>query len=305
MTTRSHRVPCGPSVPYLLLAPALVFEVLVHLLPMLGGLWMSLHELNQFFVRDWTSAPNVGLDNYRVAVDVDGAVGAELLRSFGVTAAFSVLAVALSFGLGLAAATLLQRPFRGRFLVRGLFLVPYALPVYTAALVWKFMLDRGDGAVNAALRAFGLGGEEFWLLGQNAFWSLVVTAVWRLWPFAFLALMAGLQSIPVELYDAAEVDGAGPAQRFRLITLPMLRPVARVLVLVLFLWTFNDFTAPYVLFDQSVPQAANLISVHVYQSSFLTWNFGLGAAMSTVLLLFLLAVVALSLALTSRSRRAT
>ncbi|WP_243789080.1 carbohydrate ABC transporter permease [Saccharopolyspora gloriosae] len=297
-------VPCGRSVPYLLLAPALVFEILVHLLPMLGGLWMSLHELNQFFVRDWTSAPFAGLDNYRFAVDFDGAVGAELLRSFAVTAAFSALTVAFSFGLGLVAATLLQRPFRGRFLVRGLFLVPYALPVYTAVLVWKFMLDRGDGAVNSALRGLGWGGGEFWLLGQNAFLSLVVTAVWRLWPFAFLALMAGLQSIPAELYDAAEVDGAGPGQRFRLITLPMLRPVARVLVLVLFLWTFNDFTVPYVLFDQSVPSAANLVSVHVYQSSFLTWNFGLGAAMSTLLLLFLLVVVALFLALTSRSRRA-
>ncbi|MFR9729326.1 carbohydrate ABC transporter permease [Saccharopolyspora sp. MS10] len=300
-----HGMPAGRSLPYLLLVPALVAEVLVHLLPVLGGLWMSLHELNQFFLRDWSSAPFAGLDNYRFAVDFDGAAGAELLRSFGVTVAFSVTVVALSSGLGLLGAALLQRPFRGRFLVRGLFLVPYALPAYAAVLLWKFMLDRGNGAVNAALGGLGWGGEQFWLLGDNAFPSLVVTAVWRLWPFAFLALLAGMQAIPAELHDAAEVDGAGPAQRFRLITLPLLRPIALVLVLVLFLWTFNDFTTPYVLFDQSVPAAANVVSVHVYQSSFLTWNFGLGAAMSVLVVLFLLAVVALFLALTRRGGRAT
>jgi len=293
------------TAPYLLLAPALVFELLVHVVPMLGGLWMSFRELNQFFLRSWVSAPPAGLGNYRFAVDFDGAVGAELLRSFSVTAAFSLLTVVFSFGLGLGAALLLQRPFRGRFLVRGLFLVPYALPIYTAAMIWKFMLDRSDGVVNAALSGAGLGGGNFWLLGGNAFLSLVVTAVWRLWPFAFLALTAGMQSVPGDLYDAAECDGAGPWQRFRFITLPVLRPVAQVLALVLFLWTFNDFNLPYMLFDQSVPSAANLVSVHVYQSSFLTWNFGLGSAMSTLLLLFLLAVVLLFLAATSWRRRAS
>ncbi|MFD0486982.1 carbohydrate ABC transporter permease [Saccharopolyspora spinosporotrichia] len=131
----------------------------------------------------------------------------------------------------------------------------------------------------------------------------MVTAVWRLWPFAFLALMAGMQSIPSEVYDAAAVDGAGIGQRFTSITLPMLRPVSQVLVLVLFLWTFNDFNVPYILFDQSVPSAANLVSIHVYQNSFLTWNFGLGSAMSTLLLLFLLAVTALYLLVTSRRAR--
>ncbi|GAA2801142.1 sugar ABC transporter permease [Saccharopolyspora taberi] len=286
-------------VPYFLLAPALLFELLVHLVPMLGGLWMSVLELNQFFLRDWLNAPSAGLDNYRFAVDFNGAVGAELLRSFGVTAAFSLITVTTSWALGLFAATLLQRSFPGRGVLRALFLVPYALPVYTAVMIWKFMLDRGDGMVNTVL-----GTETFWLLGDNAFASLVVTGVWRLWPFAFLALMAGMQSIPEDVYDAAAVDGAGIWQRFRTITVPMLRPVTQVLLLVLFLWTFNDFNVPYTLFDQSVPSAANLVSIHVYQNSFLTWNFGLGSAMSTLLLLFLLVVTTGYLAVTSRRRRA-
>ncbi|QUH01390.1 sugar ABC transporter permease [Saccharopolyspora erythraea] len=302
-TDRRRWTPSRRAVPYLLLAPALFFELLVHVVPMLGGLWMSFLQLNQFFLRHWLTAPWAGLDNYRFAVDFDSAVGAELLRSFATTAAFSLITVALSWTLGMFAATLLQRAFPGRTLLRALLLVPYALPVYTAAMIWKFMLDRGDGVVNAALADLGVGGESFWLLGDNAFASLVVTAVWRLWPFAFLALMAGMQSIPSEVYDAAAVDGAGIGQRFTSITLPMLRPVSQVLVLVLFLWTFNDFNVPYILFDQSVPSAANLVSIHVYQSSFLTWNFGLGSAMSTLLLLFLLAVTALYLLVTSRRAR--
>ncbi|SFT33013.1 carbohydrate ABC transporter membrane protein 1, CUT1 family (TC 3.A.1.1.-) [Actinopolyspora lacussalsi subsp. righensis] len=291
------------SVPYLLLAPALFFELLVHIVPMLGGLWMSFLRLNQFFLREWMSAPFTGLQNYRFALDFDGAAGVELFQSFAVTIAFAVITVGASWVMGLAAALFLQRSFPGRTLLRGLFLVPYALPIYTSVMIWKFMLDRSDGMVNATLSDLGLGGERFWLLGNNAFLSLTVTAIWRLWPFAFLALMAGLQSIPTDIYDAAAVDGAGLWQQIRTITVPMLQPVSQVLILVLFLWTFNDFNVPYLLFDQAVPSSANLISIHIYQNSFLTWNFGLGSAMSTLLLLFLLVITAGYLMLTSRRSR--
>ncbi len=296
--TRRRWRPNRRHAPYLLLAPAVIFELLVHIVPMLGGLWMSFLRLNQFFLRDWLHAPFAGLDNYRFALDFNGAAGIELLQSFGITVVFSVITVAVSWTLGMAAAVLLQRSFPGRTLLRGLFLVPYALPIYTSVMIWKFMFDRSDGVVNATL-----GTDTFWLLGDNAFFSLVVTAVWRLWPFAFLALMAGLQSVPTDVYDAAAVDGAGLWQQFRTITVPMLHPVSQVLVLVLFLWTFNDFNVPYLLFDQAVPSAANLLSIHIYQNSFLTWNFGLGSAMSTLLLLFLLVVTACYLALTSRRGR--
>jgi multiple sugar transport system permease protein len=114
-------------------------------------------------------------------------------------------------------------------------------------------------------------------------------SVWRLWPFAFLTLMAGLQSIPGDLYEAAAIDGAGFLRRLRSVTLPLLRPVNRVLVLVLFLWTFNDFNTAYILFEQP-PADADMISIHIYNASFLTWNFGLGSAMSVLLLAFLLIV---------------
>jgi multiple sugar transport system permease protein len=117
-----------------------------------------------------------------------------------------------------------------------------------------------------------------------------MTSLWRSWPFAFLMLLAGLQSIPAQLYEAASIDGASRWRRFRTITLPLLRPVNLVLLLVLFLWTFNEFNTPYVLFGQAPPAAADLLSLHIYVNSFVDWNFGLGAAMSVLLLLFLLVV---------------
>ncbi|MEV5427942.1 sugar ABC transporter permease [Streptomyces sp. NPDC052701] len=302
-TGRFHRA----ALPYLFLLPALLLELLVHLVPMVIGIVMSFKELTQFYIRDWGAAPWSGFDNYRVSVDFDAPVGEALLHSFLVTVAFTVLSVGLCWLIGTAAAICMQDAFRGRGLLRALFLVPYALPVYTAVITWVFMFQHDNGLVNHVLHdQLGLTDKpSFWLIGDNSFVALLTVSVWKGWPFAFLIVMAGLQNIPRELYEAAALDGAGMWQQIRRITLPSLRPVNQVLVLVLFLWTFNDFNTPFVLFGRAAPQAADLISVHIYQASFVTWNFGAGSAMSVLLLLFLLVVTGVYLALTSRGRRAS
>ncbi|MGV9876043.1 carbohydrate ABC transporter permease [Streptomyces cellulosae] len=272
---------------------------------MVIGIVMSFKELTQFYIRDWSTAPWAGLDNYTVSVDFDAPVGKALLHSFLVTVAFTVLSVGLCWLIGTAAAVFMQDTFRGRGLLRALFLVPYALPVYAAVITWVFMFQHDNGLVNHVLHdQLGLTGKpSFWLIGDKSFVALLTVSVWKGWPFAFLIVMAGLQNIPRELYEAAALDGAGMVQQLRRITLPSLRPVNQVLVLVLFLWTFNDFNTPYVLFGKSAPEAADLISVHIYQASFVTWNFGTGSAMSVLLLLFLLVVTGVHLALTSCGRR--
>ncbi|MFI9728789.1 carbohydrate ABC transporter permease [Streptomyces sp. NPDC052092] len=293
------------GLPYLLLLPALLLELLVHLVPMVIGIVMSFKELTQFYIRDWSTAPWAGLDNYALSVDFDAPVGKALLHSFLVTIAFTLLSVGLCWLIGTAAAVYMQDTFRGRGLLRALFLVPYALPVYAAVITWVFMFQHDNGLVNHVLHdQLGITDKpSFWLIGDNSFVALLTVSVWKGWPFAFLIVMAGLQNIPRELYEAAALDGAGMIQQIRRITLPSLRPVNQVLVLVLFLWTFNDFNTPYVLFGRSAPEAADLISVHIYQASFVTWNFGAGSAMSVLLLLFLLVVTGVYLALTSRGRR--
>ncbi|WP_406467347.1 sugar ABC transporter permease [Streptomyces hirsutus] len=293
------------GLPYLLLLPALLLELLVHLVPMVIGIVMSFKELTQFYIRDWGAAPWAGLDNYKVSVDFDAPVGQALLHSFFVTLAFTVLSVGLCWLIGTAAAIFMQDTFRGRGLLRALFLVPYALPVYAAVITWVFMFQHDNGLVNHVLHdQLGLTDKpSFWLIGDNSFFALLTVSVWKGWPFAFLIVMAGLQNIPRELYEAAALDGAGMIQQVRRITLPSLRPVNQVLVLVLFLWTFNDFNTPFVLFGRTAPEAADLISVHIYQASFVTWNFGTGSAMSVLLLLFLLVVTGVYLVFTSRQRR--
>ncbi|MEU0061253.1 sugar ABC transporter permease [Streptomyces sp. NPDC006334] len=293
------------GLPYLLLLPALLLELLVHLAPMVIGIMMSFKELTQFSIRDWGAAPWSGIANYKVSVDFDAPVGEALLHSFLVTVAFTLLSVGLCWLIGTAAAIYLQDTFRGRGLLRALFLIPYALPVYAAVITWVFMFQHDNGLVNHVLHdQLALTDKpSFWLIGDNSFYALLTVSVWKGWPFAFLIVMAGLQNIPGELYEAAALDGAGMWQQIRRITVPSLRPVNQVLLLVLFLWTFNDFNTPYVLFGTSAPEAADLISVHIYQASFVTWNFGTGSAMSVLLLLFLLVVTGLYLLLTSRGRK--
>ncbi|MFC9286428.1 carbohydrate ABC transporter permease [Streptomyces sp. NPDC057052] len=293
------------GLPYLLLLPALILELLVHLVPMVIGIVMSFKELTQFFIRDWGAAPWAGLDNYAMSVDFNAPVGEALLHSFLVTVAFTLLSVGLCWLIGTAAAISMQDTFRGRGLLRALFLVPYALPVYAAVITWVFMFQHDNGLVNHVLhdQLHLTDKPSFWLIGDNSFYALLTVSVWKGWPFAFLIVMAGLQNIPRELYEAAALDGAGVWQQIRRITLPSLSAVNQVLVLVLFLWTFNDFNTPYVLFGKAAPEAADLVSVHIYQASFVTWNFGAGSAMSVLLLLFLLAVTGVYLAVTSRGRR--
>ena len=290
------------ATPYLLVLPAILLELLIHIVPMLVGIWMSLIRLTQFFIANWSQAPAAGLDNYRVAVDFYTPIGRALLHSFTVSCLYTLIVVGLSWLFGMSAAAVLQRGFRGRGSLRTLFLVPYSLPIYAGIITWSFMLQRDNGLVNHVLvsNLHVVDHPAFWLIGNNAFVSMAVVALWRSWPFAFLMIMAGMQSIPDEVYQAAAVDGAGVWKQHRYITLGMLRPVNVVLVLMLFLWTFNDFNTPFVLFGATPPESADLISIHIFDNSFVNWNFGLGSAMSVLLLLFLLVVTSAYLLVTRR-----
>jgi multiple sugar transport system permease protein len=289
---RRRRVLEGPKLPYLLVLPALLFELLIHIIPLLTGVGISFLKLTQFYIRNWTQAPWAGLNNYKLALQLHSPIGRDVVHSFVITVAFTVFVVGLSWALGMLGALIVNSEFRGQRWFRTLFLIPYAMPVYVAVIGWSFMLDRDNGALNTLLvdDLHLMHTRPFWLLGNNAFWSVVMTTVWRLWPFAFLMSLAGMQNIPRELYEAAAVDGAGPLRQWRSITMPLLAPVTGVLILILFLWTFNEFNTPYVLFGPAPPHAADLLSLHIYVNSFVNLNFGLGSAMSVLLLAFLMIV---------------
>ncbi|GAA1224782.1 carbohydrate ABC transporter permease [Pseudonocardia alaniniphila] len=301
---RARTIPWSKITPYLLITPALVMELLIHIVPMLAGIGMSFLELTQFYIARWTQAPFAGTRNYRAAFDLSGSLGLSVLQSFLITVLFTVLVVGISWLIGMSASVVLQRSFRGRGVLRTLFLVPYALPAYAGIITWSFLLQRDNGLVNQVLTSLRIVDEPtFWLLGTNAFISTTIVTIWQMFPFAFLMTMAGMQSIPEELYQAAALDGASVWQQLRHVTLGMLRPINSVLLLLLTLWTFREFNTPYVLFGSNPPESVNLLSVHIYDSSFLNWNFGFGAAMSVLMLLFLLVVAGVWMLLSNRGRR--
>ena len=295
-------------LPYALIAPAVIFELLVHFTPMVTGVWISFLELTNYFIANWSAAPFVGFGNYQIAVSASNQQGAALLNSFAITCGFTLLVVGISWGVGMSAAVALQRTFRGRAIFRTVFLIPYAVPMYAGIIAWKFMFQQQTGVINQILLSLHLDTpttQPFWLIGPNSFGAVVIVAIWRTWPFAFLMLMAGLQTINEDLYEASALDGAKPFRQWRAITLPELGGVNRVLVLVLFLWTFNDYNDPAILFGEGRPPAGDLISFHIYNNSFTDLNFGFGASMSTLLLVFLLIVsVAYLLFVNRRSTRA-
>lgn len=277
---------------YALILPAGLLELLIHIIPMLLGIWIAFIELDQRSLRNWLEAPFVWLDNFARGLDPASAIGSQFFASVGRTTLYVVLVLGISWVLAMAGAVFLSSSFRGRGLLRTLFLVPYAIPTYVGTLAWAFMLNQRDGVVNQLLvDTFRLTDTRpFWLIGDLSFVSLVVVSIWSLWPFAFLMLLAALQNVPSDVYEAAALDGASNWKQFWTITIPMIRHANAALVLILGLWLFNQFNIPYVLFGPQSPEQALLISPLIYQNSFLLWDFGAGGAMSFLLLLVLLVV---------------
>jgi multiple sugar transport system permease protein len=276
-------------MPFLLIGPAVFFELLIHIIPMIAGVVMSLFQLTVFTLHDWANAPFAALQNFRVSLDISGPIGQGLLQSFLVTLPFTALVLAFSWVIAITAAVFLTIEFRGRSIIRTIFLIPYAIPGFVGVITWTFMFQRDSGVINHILvhdlHLFGSG--PFWLLGGNAFWSMVITSTWGTWPFAFLMLLAALQSIPDEQYEAAVLDGAGMFRQFLSITLPQIRQTNLIVVLIVGIGLFNNFTTPFVMFGASPPKAAQLISIYIYNNAFGEWSFGLGSAMSVLLLVFL------------------
>jgi multiple sugar transport system permease protein len=279
-------------LPYVLILPALIAELSIHIIPMLLGVYTSFIRLNQVSIRNWISAPFVGIENYVRGLDPTGAIGSQFFETLGRTVLFTVLVVAISWAFGTAAAYYLSSNFRGRAFLRTFFLIPYAIPAFVGVIAWAFIFNQQRGLLNTLLvdQLHILPDRPFWLVGPGSFAVIVVVSVWSMWPFAFLLQLAALQSVPAEVNEASALDGASRLRAFFEVTLPMIRASNVVLILLMFLASFNQFNVPFVLFGTSSPKDAQLISPLIYQFSFGTWNFGLGAAVSTLLLLFLVVV---------------
>lgn len=278
---KPHRVRVPGGRPLWLMAPTLILLTLVIVVPFLLAVVMSFLDLDQYTLRSWISAPLVKFDNFAESLQTSG-----LLHSLWISVAFSVLTTVVCAPIGLVAALAINTPFRGRFLVRSLFLIPYVLPSFVTATVWRFILQP-SGAFNHFLSLLGIDGGQ-WLIGDHTFWALVIVDIWAGWPFVYLMTIAGLQSVPNELYEAADMDGVTWIEKIRYVVLPQIRNQLFLGLLLSTLAHFNNFTLPFVLFGTPAPDPVLTLPVNIYQTSFQTFRFGLGAAMSVLSLILLL-----------------
>ena len=226
-------------MPYALLAPAVAGLLLFSLYPFLSGIWLSFTSIG--WVGDQVSF--AGLANYRTLFS--GEVGAgKFFQDAALRSVFwTVSVVAGQLAMALLTALVLNERFPGRVLFRTAILAPIAVPTVILALTWQWMYDPFYGLINHYLRLLGLiSGPQVWILQPNSsLGPLIVVGIWLGFPFMSLMLLSGMQGIPQELYEAAKVDGASQFQRFRDITLPLLRTVIAIAVMLHALWWWNHF----------------------------------------------------------------
>ncbi len=280
---------------FALVAPAVLIVLGLVLLPVLWNIALSFRELRLIELREFSPLTlDFSLENYEEVVGDRDFL--ELLRT---TLIYAVVGTSVSILLGLWAAMVVQRAFPGRSLVRGLILFPYVVPVVAAALLWRTMLNPQLGILNSWIQSvFNTGSVDFLTsrsfelevfgleLGLPAAFTMVILFEgWRSFPFAFLFILARLQALPAELYEAAQVDGATTVQSFIYITLPQLRGVFAVLFLLRFIWTFNTFDEIYLLTGGA--GGTQVVSVQIFEYLFGRSDIGAASALSIVLAIVL------------------
>lgn len=274
-------------VGYLLVTPAVLILALISLYPLLYNLVLSTHF-------DVLTEPGtqhfVGLANYRqILTDIN--FWADLAR----TGFFTVVSVALEFVVGLILALVVHQKFKARGLVRASILIPWAIPTAVAALLWRMFFDTRSGFVDFALHALHLpGGSLVWFNSPTLAWiPIILSDMWKNTPFIALLLLAGLQTIPQEIYESARIDGATPWQAFRRLTLPLLRPAILVALIFRTLSALLVFDAVYVLTGGGPGQSTEVIAYYDWYKYLVDLNFGMGAAVAVLITVIALALAAL------------
>lgn len=209
------------------------------------------------------------------------------LSALAHTLVYAIIALTIEFLLGLGLAVLLNEQMRARSMFRALLLLPMMLPPIVVGVVWRLMLNSNFGAVNGTLKIVGLNTETLtWTASPKlAMTSVILADVWQWTPFMFLILLAGLQAIPQEPYEAALIDGSSAWQTFRHVTLPLLKPAILIALLLRTMDLLRVFDQIFILTEGGPGFATETVSLYIYRTAFRFSNFGYAAAMSFALLL--------------------
>ncbi len=261
---------------WLMLAPGVLFLLAFVAYPFFYGIFLSLQDR-----RVASPGTFVGFANF--AAQADDAVFWQVTRN---TFVYTIAATLLKMVGGLAMALVINQQFRGRNLARAFLLLPFIVPTVLSTVAWMWILDPTFSVINWTLLHSGLVTQNFSWLGNAtlAMVSIIMVNTWRGLPFYGITLLAGLQTIPPDLYEAAAIDGASLTQRFWYITLPVLKPVLIIVTMFSVIFTFSDFQLPYILTHGGPANATHLFATYAFDIGMSAGVLGMGAAVALAML---------------------
>ncbi|WP_119070492.1 carbohydrate ABC transporter permease [Aggregatilinea lenta] len=279
------------QVGVLLVLPALLLFALITLYPLVSSMYQGLLDKSLL----WPGQEFVGLDNVKDVLQND------FSALFKTTMIYTLSSTALPMVLGFAVALILNTPLFGRGLLRSLFLLPWLLPAVVVSFLWMWIFNANYGVLNGFLRELGLIHENINWLGNpdRAMLAIIIAKSWNTFPWIAVMLLAGLQTIPAELYEAAAIDGATRLKQFRHVTIPQLSGVLGTVTLLSFIWNFQHFESIYVMTTGGPARATTTFSVAVYKAAFQSFNLGEAGAIGIVWMALLSVAVILYLRFTS------
>jgi len=260
----------------LTIAPALFLILALTLYPVAYSIWLSLLEKHSFFPQERF----VGLENYFYLWKDE-----EFWSSLWLGVVYSIWTIFFQVVLGVAAALILNETFVGRGLVRGIVLFPYMIPTIVAVILWKWLLNDMYGIVNYWLMAMGIVRDPIsWLGADHIMLSTIIMSIWQFFPFVLLSILARLQTIAPELYEAAKVDGASAFRRFVHITLPQIRGILFVVILLRSIWMFTKFDTVWLMGEGAgAGRFIRTLPVYAYMRTLTYYQAGLGAALAVIM----------------------
>ncbi|HVU70905.1 MAG TPA: sugar ABC transporter permease [Ktedonobacteraceae bacterium] len=281
---------------YLWLSPLILCLAIIVVYPLVNGLILSFTNADQTNIAEQIGAISypatykfIGLQNYVTIVRNWFTPGSDENHVIIQTVIWIIANSVFHFVVGLGLALILNRKMRFRGLYRTLLMVPWAMPQFVAAFAWRFLYNQQGGYIDAFLQALHLPAINW---GSDPAWALVSVIIVNIWlgiPFMTVTLLGGLQSIPSELYEAAAMDGTSRWQRFRYITLPMLRPVAFLVTLLDVIWTFNVFAVIFLITQGGPFHRSDTLFTYAWSQAFqVPQRYGLGGAYGIIILLILL-----------------
>ncbi len=290
------------SLAYKFIAPTVVAMFLIHFIPMVQGLYLSLLDVRLTTLTLYLKAPFVGFKYYREVIlallfGSDSSRISGMLNATGNTIEYTFWTNVATLTLGMILALLLNRKFRWRGIARTLVLLPWVVPTFVTGTIFNFIWLQQGGLANRILVDWlGIIDQPItWLIGPNSLYALVIATVWRGLPFATIMMLASMQVIPLDLYEAAELDGANGLQRFRYITLPLLKPILATLVLFgVINGLYGGYNIAVQMFGGGTAFAGEYADLLVPAITRQTWErhlYGFGAASSVLLMILLLVFV--------------